>query len=204
MKNKLQLVPLEGKYFQGVIDLGNQVHGDAYLTDEIIQGIYTKGLKDDINCSFVMLDLSETDNSNESRPKVIGFRLTYAPTNWHLDEWCSPEKWQLPIEQMCYFKSSTVDADYRGFGVAKKMLQESIEVAKKQGAKGGLCHTWMQSPGNAAYHYFVKCGGQHLKTYPNRWLEDSYAGYRCIVCGEDAYCHCDAGEMILYFDNAKE
>ena len=195
MKENLKLVPLEPCYFEQVIALGNEVHGDAYLTDEILQTIYQKSLKNDINCSFVMLDCDPTGSE-----KVVGFRLTYAPTNWNIDQWCSPELWKLPIEQLCYFKSSTVDADYRALGIAKTMLQGSIEAAKLQGAKGGICHTWMQSPGNVAYLYFIKCGGIHLKTYPNRWLEDSIAGYRCIVCGEDKYCECDAGEMILYFD----
>ena len=190
MSKALKLVPLKAEYFAKVIKLGNDVHGDAYLTLEIIEKIHKKSFKDGVNCSFLMLD-------NE---KVVGFRLTYAPTNWAIDKWCSPELWKLPIEQLCYFKSSTVDADYRGHGIATKMLQASIKAAKQQGAKGGICHTWMQSPSNAAFLYFVKCGGQHLKTYANRWLEDSYAGYRCIVCGADQYCHCDAGEMILYFE----
>ncbi len=194
MTTQLTLVSLEPAYFEGVIALGNQVHGDAYLTDSSMQSIYQKSVKDGINCSFVMLDESV------SPAKVVGFRLTYAPTNWEVDQWCSPDLWKLPIEQLCYFKSSTVDENYRAMGIARKMLEASTAAAKQQGAQGGICHTWMQCPDNAAFHYFVNCGGQHLKTYPNRWLEDSYAGYRCVTCGVDEYCRCDAGEMILYFD----
>jgi len=190
MTEKLEILPLSHQYFERVIILGDQVHGGGYLTHEILEKIYNKSIKDSICCSFVMLD----------GEKVIGFRLTYAPTQWELDQWCSPDLWKLPIEQLCYFKSSTVDSDYRGKGVAKTMLQASIEAAKLQGAKGGICHTWMQSPGNAAYKYFIGCGGELLKTYPDRWLQDSYDGYRCIVCLPDIHCHCDAGEMILYFD----
>lgn len=193
MNNSLKLVPLEPLHFDRVIDLGNDVHGDGYLTTEIITKIYKKSILHDINCSFVILD----------DEKMVGFRLTYAPTLWSIDEWCSPDLWQLPIEQLCYFKSSTVDKNYRGKGIAKQMLQASILAADKMGANGGICHTWMQSPGNAAYQYFIKSGGIHLKTYPNRWLQDSIEGYRCIVCGADNYCRCDAGEMILYFDQAK-
>ena len=190
MNKTFDLVSLEPLLFDKVIDLGNEVHGSGYLTQDIIEKIYKKGLKDGINCSFVMLD----------GEKAVGFRLTYAPTNWQVDQWCSPDIWKYPIEEICYFKSSTVDEAYRSHGIATRMLNASIEAVKKQGAKAGICHTWMQSPGNAAYLYFTKCGGQHLKTYPNRWLEDSYAGYRCVVCGKDEYCHCDAGEMVLYFD----
>jgi len=201
MESKLILAPLEPKYFDAVIALGNQVHGEDYLTDEIINAIYKKSNKGGINCSFVMIDTAESSTSSTPEAeKVAGFRLTYAPTNWDADEWCSPDLWKLPIEKLCYFKCGTVDTNYRGYGVARKMLNASIQAVKKQGAEGGVCHTWMQSPGNVAFLYFTKCGGQHINTHPNRWLEDSYQGYRCIVCLPDIHCHCDAGEMILYFD----
>jgi hypothetical protein len=200
MNNNLKLAPLTPDYFDRVIELGNRVHGAAYLTLEIIAEIDKKSRANGVTASFIMLDCENCEAGNE---KVIGFRLTYAAGNWQLDEWCSPEKWELTIDQLCYFKSSTVDADYRGCGVAKKMLYGSVEAAKQQGALGGICHTWMQSPGNAAYHYFINCGGQHLETYPDRWLEDSIAGYRCVACLPEIYCHCDAGEMILYFDQLK-
>lgn len=198
MINQLKLVPLEPKHFDETIKLGNKIQGKAYLTNKILGEIYQKSLKDEVNCSFVMID-----TAGEDAEKIIGFRLTYAPTNWQLDEWCSPELWKLPIEQLCYFKSSNVDPDYRGQGIAKQMLRASADAVKKQGGKGGVCHTWMQSPGNAAYQYIIKCGAHHIKTHIDRWVEDSQAGYRCIVCGLDQYCHCDAGEMILYFDEIK-
>jgi len=204
METTLNLAPLEPKYFEQVIELGNEVHGDGYLTDEILNIIYQKGNKNNVNCSFVMLDT--VDNSDEKQTdveKVVGFRLTYAPTLWQADEWCSPDLWKLPIEKLCYFKCSTVNSKYRGHGIARKMLNASIEAVKKQGADGGVCHTWMQSPGNVAYLYFTKCGGQHIKTHPKRWLADAKNGYRCVVCLPDLYCHCDAGEMILYFDETK-
>jgi len=203
MENTLKLASLEPKYFDKVIALGNEVHGDGYLTEEIISNIYQKSCKNGVNCSFVMLDIAQDPNNSQvGIEKLAGFRLTYAPTNWEVDQWCSPDLWKLPFEKLCYFKCSTVDSKYRGFGVAKTMLNASIQAVKKQGAEGGVCHTWMQSPGNVAYLYFTHCGGQHIKTHPDRWLESSYAGYRCIVCLPDIHCHCDAGEMILYFNKA--
>jgi len=204
MQSPLKLTPLEPKYFDKVIALGNEVHGDDYLTEETINSIYEKSHKDQVNCSFVMLDVvQDPSDPQKEMEKVIGFRLTYASTHWEIDQWCSPELWKLPVKKLCYFKCSTVDSNYRGHGIAKKMLNASVQAAKKQGAQGGVCHTWMQSPGNVAYLYFTKCGGQHIKTHPNRWLEDAHNGYRCVVCLPDPYCHCDAGEMILYFDQTK-
>ncbi len=190
MSKDLKLVELLQEHFDRVIKLGNEVHGDGYLTQELIEGIAIKGHKDGVNCSFVMLD----------EEKVVGFRLTYAPTVWTIDQWCTPSLWNLPPEQVCYFKCSTVDANYRGYGVARKMLNASVEAVKKQGAKAGVCHTWMQSPGNLAYLYFTKCGGQQLKLHANKWYQDSVEGYQCVVCGVEEYCHCDAAEMILKFD----
>jgi len=197
MIQKLKLAPLQPEYFERTIKLGNDVHGDDYLNNGILEKVYEKSIKDGQNCSFVMLDTA--DHSAEA--KAVGFRLTYAPGNWSIDEWCSPDLWKLPIDQLCYFKSSTVDPNYLRLGIARQMLEASIEVAKQLDARGGICHTWMQSPGNAAYKYFTKCGGSLLKTHANRWLEDSYAGYKCVVCGDDVYCHCDAGEMILSFED---
>lgn len=195
--SKLELAQLEFEHFERTIELGNKVHGEDYLNDSILEKIYRKSLTDQHNCSFVMLDL----DGEAKKEKVVGFRLTYAPGNWPVDQWCSPNLWGLSISELCYFKSSTVDPEYMRMGIAKKMLNASIDVAKKVGAKGGICHTWMQSPGNAAYEYFVNCGGTLLKKHPNRWLQDSIEGYRCIVCGDDVFCQCDAGEMILYFEN---
>jgi ribosomal protein S18 acetylase RimI-like enzyme len=215
MSKNLKLVPLEEKHFSRVIKLGNEVHGPGYLTQELITNIAKKGHKDGINCSFVMLDTSKQyeeqqvegsqidENEvevNQHECKLAGFRLTYAPTVWAIDEWCTPSLWQCPEEQVCYFKCSTVDSAYRGHGIARKMLNASIEATKQQGATAGVCHTWMQSPGNLAYLYFTKCGGEQLKLHSNRWYEDSVAGYQCVVCGVEKYCYCEAAEMILKFD----
>lgn len=199
MTPSLQLAQLEPEHFERVIELGNDIHGDHYLTSEIISKIYQKSVAGKVNCSLVMLDPAR----GKKLDKLVAFRLTYAPGNWDLDEWCSPELWDLPIHQLCYFKSSTVDTDYLRTGIATKMLTASIESAKLLGAKGGICHTWMQSPENAAYQYFIRCGGKLLKTHPNRWLEDSYAGYQCVACSAFDYCRCDAGEMIVHFDQMK-
>ena len=191
-QNKLQLKSLDLKnldpsHFDDVIKLGNFVHGDGYLDLDAISKVLEKSYKDSLNCSFVIYD-------NE---KLVGFRLTYAPECWEVDKWCSPELWGVPANQVCYFKCNTVDENYRGQKVGRRLLEASIEVTKKMGAVAGVCHTWMQSPGNVAYLYFIGCGGEFVKKHPNRWFEDGQSGYNCILCGYD--CHCDASEMILKY-----
>ena len=171
-----------------MIVLGNSVHGDGYLNEDNIKSWTLKGLKNGINCNFVAL-LAD---------KVIGFRITYSANQWAEDEWCSPEVWKTPADKCCYFKCNTVDENYRCLGVGKQLLTLSIEAAKQQGATAGVAHLWKQSPNNSAVSYFTKCGGKLIKLHSDKWYEDSKNGYDCVVCKGE--CHCDAAEMIIYFD----
>ncbi len=184
--------PLTAKYFPAVIALGNKVHGKGYLTSETIELWVSKGITfhgdQKINSSFVALLGDE----------LIGFRITYAAKKWPIDQWCNPKLWHVDPELCCYFKCNTVDENYRGLGVGKKLLNQAIKAAKQQGAEAGISHLWKQSPNNSAVAYFSHCGGKLITTHKDRWLEDSKQGYCCVLCGND--CHCDAVEMIIYFD----
>ncbi|MCY7294500.1 GNAT family N-acetyltransferase [Alteromonas sp. a30] len=174
--------------FAAVIALGNHVHGDNYLDDKQVQYLFDAGHKNGINASLVAY-LGD---------KLVGFRLTQAAEQWTIDEWCSPDLWGFPISDVCYFKCNTVDETYRGLGIGSALLKRSIEQAKLQGAKAGLAHIWRASPGNSAFKYFSKCGGELVKDHPNRWQGwfDSH-GYMCPVCGE--FCTCTAAEMMIKF-----
>ena len=130
--------------------------------------------------------------------ELVGFRLTWAAGNWSLDEWCSPQLWGFSPDQVCYFKCNTVSETCRGKGVGSELLRLSIEQAKKQGSKAGLAHIWLASPGNSAYRYFSKCGGQVVKEHPGKWRELSLNdNYECPVC--PGICECVAAEMLLRF-----
>jgi len=184
--------PLTKADFEAVVTLANHVHGDGYLTQDSLKSWYQKGLlvtnHEMINASIVAYDQN----------KLIGFRITYAPQQWHIDEWSTPSLWQVTSNNICYFKCNTVDEEYRGLGVGSQMLALSIDAAKQQGAKAGVSHLWKQSPGNSAVKYFTKCGGKLIKTHPGKWNAESKRGYDCIFCGFD--CQCEAAEMIIYFD----
>jgi len=178
---------LTPKYFKQVIQLANEVHGDGYLNDKSITDWASRGISNEINCSYVAL-------KNE---QLIGFRITYTAEHWQTDQWCSPSLWLVPKDKCCYFKCNTVDEKYRGLGVGRKLLQLSISAAKKQGALAGVAHLWKQSPNNSAVAYFTHCGGELIKSHPDRWNEASKQGYNCILCGHN--CHCEAAEMIIRF-----
>jgi GNAT superfamily N-acetyltransferase len=189
-----QLTP---EYYKQAIELGNSVHGDGYLNEQNIADWVSRGILNNLNSSYVALI---NDCSNELSPVIlIGFRITFAAQNWQADQWCSPDLWQVPKNKCCYFKCNTVNEKYRGLGVGKKLLQLSVDAAKNQGSLAGISHLWKQSPNNSAVAYFTRCGGELVKSHPEKWNEESKNGYDCILCGHD--CHCEAAEMIIRFED---
>lgn len=184
----IQYRQFQPEHFDEVIALGNAVHGDNYLDPLNVRDFYQRGFKDGINASWVALE-------NEH---VVGFRLTFAPGNWQIDKWCTPEEWQLPCDQVCYFKCNTVDPRMQGKGIGSEMLAHSVQSTRHQGAKAGLAHIWLASPGNSAYRYFTKCGGITIKEHPGKWRDLAINdGYDCPVC--DVLCDCVAAEMLLTY-----
>ncbi|WP_286234839.1 GNAT family N-acetyltransferase [Thalassotalea sediminis] len=173
--------------FSQVIRLATHVHGEGYMDNESASRWFKQGLKNNINSSFVAYD----------GEILVGFRITFSAQQWQIDQWCTPDKWSVPSESVCYFKCNTVDEHYRGYGIGSKLLELSIDNVKQQGAKAGVSHLWMQSPGNSAVKYFTKCGGSLVKQHPDRWNALSKQGYMCPICHHD--CHCSAAEMMITF-----
>lgn len=184
----ISIIELTPTHFKDVIDLGNLVHGNGYLSQSSLTHIFEISILNNINASFVAYQ----------NQQLIGFRLTYAPGRWPIDEWCTPNKWHHKPQNICYFKCNTVSANHRGQGIGTQLLKASIQQAKKQGCTAGLAHIWMESPGNSAYIYMSRAGAKLIKKHPNRWYEDSVSGgYNCIYCGHN--CQCTAAEMLIEF-----
>ncbi|MFD1619253.1 GNAT family N-acetyltransferase [Thalassotalea marina] len=186
--DKIRYQEMQIDDFEQVIQLGTDVHGEGYIDKTNLTEWFDKGVTTQSNANFVAYD----------GDKLVGFRITFAPNSWQIDHWCSPQLWQVPSNQVCYFKCNTVDQHYRGYGIGSKLLSLSINAITKQGATAGVSHLWMQSPGNSAVKYFTKCGGQLIKEHPDRWNELSQKGYLCPICHND--CHCSAAEMLIRFD----
>jgi len=183
--NYRQLTPDD---FCQIIALATHVHGTGYLDKKSIKQWYQKGIYQGINAGYVVYH----------DEKLVGFRITYAASQWEMDQWITPSLWDITSDKVCYFKCNTVDEDYRGYGIGGKLLKLSIDAAKKQGALAGVSHLWKQSPNNSAVQYFSKCGGKLIKEHPDKWYLDSINGYNCTLCGFN--CHCEAAEMIIYFN----
>lgn len=185
----IRLTQLSHDYFSQVISLGNLVHGENYLDEEKLEKIYQMGLRNGLNSSFIAVD---------EQDRVVGLRLTYCPSQWEIDKWCTPTEWPVAVEAMAYFKCIAIHPDAQGQGIGPKLLAASITVLKQQGAKAGVAHLWRQSPGNGAVKYFTKSGGKLVKLHDDRWLENCINdGYECPICGNE--CHCQAAEMVIEF-----
>ena len=188
MSTNFYVTNMSEQDFEAIIKLGNDVHGDGYLDDLSLKQMLTKSIKNDLNSSYVLYD----------KDILVGFRITYAPSQWLTDKWCSPHLWPVKKDQIAYFKCNTIHPNYQGEGLGGELLKASINQLKQMGAKAGLSHIWMQSPGNASYKYFTKAGGRLIKTHAKRWNNDpTLPDYACIICGKD--CYCDASEMLLEF-----
>lgn len=182
------IVPLEIKHFEQAVALGNLVHGDNYLDLAKLTAMQKKALKNGINANFVAIEDEH----------VIGLRLSYAASNWPLDKWCTTSKWPCAQADMAYFKCIAISPEHQGKGIGPQLLTASINALKSQGAKAGIAHLWMQSPGNGAVKYFTKAGGVMINEHKNRWLDDCINdGYICTICGNR--CSCSAAEMALVF-----
>jgi len=177
--------------FSKIINLGNSIQGENYLNFASMEKIFFKGLDQGLNCNYVAYD-------GERGDKLIGFRLTYPPGKWKIDEWCTTGQWGVPPEKVCYFKSNLVAESFRGKGLGSELLNLSIEKVKQMGAVAGVAHIWAESPGNSAVKYFNKAGAHFIKSHRSRWLVDCILdGYRCIHHG--SRCSCTGEEMIIYF-----
>ncbi|MCL1123763.1 GNAT family N-acetyltransferase [Shewanella surugensis] len=181
--------PLEIEDFSAVIALGNHVHGEGYLTMSSLMTMRDKGIKAGVNASFVL----------HQQETLIGFRLTYAPGQWQIDQWCSPTLWGVDVQDLCYFKCNTIDPLFQGQGSGGRLLTAAITAVKKQRGLGGVSHLWQQSPNNAAVKYFTKAGGELIATHLGRWSDPKeYSDYECVLCG--CPCQCSACEMLLRFN----
>ncbi len=193
----MRIYSLREDDWDAIIRLGNKVHGEGYLNTSSIEKVFFASLSRGLNCSYVVYDGERAKDG-----KLVGFRLTLAPGNWKIDEWCTPDKWDVPQDKICYFKSNTIQEEYRGKGIGSFLLAESIGAVKQMGAVAGVTHIWMESPGGSALKYFTKAGGQMIKIHNNRWLEDGQRnGYQCVHHGSN--CSCRGAEMILYFGEQK-
>lgn len=127
--------------------------------------------------------------------ELAGVRLTHAPDCWlHEYTQVTPSKWKVKKEEVAYFKSLFVSSKFQKMGIGKSLSTKSIEVLKDLGAKGILCHSWLESPGNSSQIYLQNMGFSLVGEHEKFWYE---IPYDCVRCSPSP-CVCTGAEMIKY------
>ncbi|MCR9204729.1 MAG: GNAT family N-acetyltransferase [Halobacteriovoraceae bacterium] len=163
--------------------------GKDYYEISELEGLYDASLIEDSgateSCSYLALCDGE----------LAGVRLSFAPGKWEglITRGLTPTVWGVDFSQMAYFKSLFVAEKFQGKGIGISLSQKSLETLKKGGAKGVLCHSWLESPGNSSQRYLKKFGFEEVKKHPKFWFP---IDYECTRCAPER-CVCTASEMIL-------
>lgn len=160
-----------------------EIGKDYYSLEELDSKIEQSRIKD-MMASFVLVD----------QGLVKGLRLSFPAGHWQKGkgEELSPQKWPHSLQDTAYFQSLFISEDYRNQGWGTKLSMHSIGVLKQLGAKGIVCHSWLESPGGSSGKYLRTLGFVSICQYPMYWQNVDYI---CPRCGQP--CSCTAEEMYL-------
>ena len=158
--------------------------GPNYYSTEELDRIKSRSQIENICCSFVLM----------ANQVPVGFRFSFPPGNWKQGkgEQLSPSLWPYDIEETAYFQSLFLKPQFQNQGWGTKLSRMSIETLKSLGAKGIVCHSWVESPGNSSNKYLLSLQFKSVCQYPKYWFEVDYI---CPRCGKP--CVCTAEEMYL-------
>ncbi len=161
--------------------------GTGYYTIKEIEDIYERSITTTGKMMTLVLILQN---------KIHGVRITYPPGNWQSgkgkgkDKGLTTDRWPYPLSETAYFQSLFVDPNLTGQGYGKKLSERALEILKKIGAKGVVCHSWKESPHDSSGKYLRAMGFQMIATHPYYWKDVDYV---CTRCGKP--CLCTAEEM---------
>lgn len=189
MKTNVQFKPLDEGSLEAVKAFTDQWIGKDYYQVDELKEIYDASLFGAGSCSFLAFVEGE----------LAGVRLTFAPGRWSelITRGLSPETWGIPFEDMAYFKSLFVAEKFQGLGIGIGLSQRSLGLLKEAGARGVLCHSWLESPGNSSQRYLIKFGFSEVNRHPKFWYP---IDYECTRCAPER-CTCTASEMILRLED---
>ena len=180
--------------------------GEGYYSEKELEEIFEKSSGADRNgkplmCSLLLREEAKThkvaDTLAEAPGEICGTRFTYPPGKWSRGkgEGLNPSKWPRSLDQTGYFQSLFLSHGVQGHGWGAKLAYASIEVLKKAGAAGVVCHSWKESPNNSSLKYLEKMGFKKIAEHPLYW---QHVNYNCTRCLKPP-CQCTAVEMYLEF-----
>jgi ribosomal protein S18 acetylase RimI-like enzyme len=185
---KNQIRPVEKKDLIAVKAFTDMAIGTGYYTLPELDEIYQKSISLSGEMTTLILIV---DN------EIKGIRITYPPGRWQKGKGrgLSPERWPYPLADTAYFQSLFVDPNLTGQGFGKELSLQAIQILKKIGAKGIVCHSWKESPHDSSGKYLRSLGFSLVETHPLYWKEVDYV---CTRCGKP--CLCTAEEMYLVIE----
>lgn len=164
--------------------------GDGYYSKNELEDVFVRSLKDG---TMYTLILEKPDS------ELVGVRITYPPGQWKHGKGhgLTSEAWPHPMAHTGYFQSIFLAGELHGQGWGGKLSQEALDLLRKGGAKGVVCHSWKESPNNSSTRYLQKIGFQKIAEHPLYWKDVDYNCTRCLK----PPCQCTAIEMYLDLEN---
>ncbi len=106
---------------------------------------------------------------------------------------------KYPKKDLGYISLISVDPNYQGSGIGKKLVEKAIKQQKEWGTKVIIVHVSTSSPGGASEKLFTSFGFVFNYLHKQPWYEyskrEGQEGFSCIFCGNP--CTCDELEMVL-------
>ena len=103
-----------------------------------------------------------------------------------------PEVYRLRNQTTALIKSIAVDEQFRGNGIATRLVKQVMQLLEKNGAKGFYSFGWVSKQNVCQTQGVLESlGFQSVMRFDEFWLDDStQRNYDCPVCGQP--CHCAA------------
>jgi GNAT superfamily N-acetyltransferase len=110
------------------------------------------------------------------------------------------DKIKFSKKDLGYIALVSVEKDFQGQSIGKKLVKKALEVQKEWGSKAILVHASKSSGGNASEKLFSFFGFIPIYLHEKPWREYSKEkgpkGFWCNFCGNP--CICDELEMVKY------
>lgn len=173
--------------------------GAGYYSENELEDIFAKSIGRRADGKSEMCSLLLVGNSEKNSPEIFGVRFSYPPGRWNKGKGSglNPELWPHAIAETAYFQSLFLSDKVQGQGWGSKLSLASIEMLKKSGARGVVCHSWKESPFNSSSKYLQKIGFKGIAEHPLYWQHVEYNCTRCLK----PPCQCTAVEMYFEIPN---
>jgi ribosomal protein S18 acetylase RimI-like enzyme len=160
--------------------------GAGYYSLTELESIFRRSQKSGLMCSLLLVDPDDM---------IVGVRISFPPGQWEAGkgDGLASAQWPYPLADTGYFQSIFLSSRVQGQGWGGKLSSRALELLRKVGAKGVVCHSWKESPHNSSTRYLLKLGFAVVAEHPRYWQDVPYNCTRCL----QPPCQCTAQEMYL-------